>query len=83
MTPPVVRDHAIAALPEEQHLPVPVVRGQRPTVREHDWLSRAPVLVVNLCSVFRRDSRHKTLSFCRVNPESGIPGHRRFATGPE
>ncbi len=59
MTPPVVRDHAIAMLPEEQHLGVPVVRGQRPTVRENDRLSRAPVLVVNLCSVLRGNSRHK------------------------
>jgi hypothetical protein len=55
---PVVRDHAIALLAEIQHLSVPIVRGQRPTVRKGDRLSFAPVFVENLCSVFCRDIRH-------------------------
>src|SRR6266478_4917008 len=44
---------------------------------EHDGLTRAPVLVVNLDAVFCRDRRHGALLFCRhsgtrvsVDPES-------------
>jgi hypothetical protein len=58
MPPPVVRDDAIAMLPKEQHLPVPVIRGQRPAMRKHDRLSLSPVLIVNLRAVFGRDSAH-------------------------
>src|SRR5882762_4572342 len=59
MSPPVMRDDAIALPPEVQHLPVPVVPAQRPAVAENDWLSFAPVLVINLCSVFCGDGCHK------------------------
>ncbi|KAG0750989.1 hypothetical protein G6F24_014745 [Rhizopus arrhizus] len=41
----VVRNHAIAALPHEQHLRVPGIGGQRPAVGEHDRLSAAPLLI--------------------------------------
>src|SRR5690242_5894334 len=56
---PVMRDNSIALLPEEQHLSIPVVRGERPPVTEHDGLALSPVLVVNLCAIFCRDSRHE------------------------
>src|ERR1700722_6016075 len=55
---PVMRDHAITALAEEQHLAVPVVRSERPAVTEHDGLACSPVLIVNLRTVFRGDGRH-------------------------
>ena len=55
MTAPVVRNNAIAQLAEMQHLAVPIVRGQWPAVRENDRLPRTPILVVNLCSVLRRN----------------------------
>ena len=45
VTAPVVRDHAVAVLHEEQHLCVPCVGVQRPAVREHDRAADAPVLV--------------------------------------
>jgi hypothetical protein len=45
VTAPVVRDYAISPLPEEQHLIVPRVAAERPSVREHNGLTRAPVLV--------------------------------------
>ncbi len=46
MPPPVVRDDAIAVLPEEQHLSVPVVRGQWPAMRKHQVrLVRAKLLL--------------------------------------
>src|SRR5713101_4302152 len=63
MPAPVMGDDAIAMLAKEQHLRVPVVRSQRPTVREHDRLSSAQVLVVDLYSVLRGDRRHENFSF--------------------
>src|SRR5271169_549449 len=59
---PVMCDDSIATLAEEQHLSVPVVRGERPAVAEYYGLSCAPVLVVNLGVVFGCDRRHKMLS---------------------
>jgi len=44
MATPVVRDHAIAVLEHEEHLPVPDIARQRPAVREHDRPTLAPVL---------------------------------------
>ncbi len=63
MAASVVRDHAEAVLCEEQHLSVPHVGIQGPAVRERDDRASAPVLVVDLRSIFRCDSTHKTLSF--------------------
>src|SRR5437879_12630641 len=57
----VVRNDSIAALAEEQHLSIPVVGCERPTVTEHDGLSRAPVFVVNLRAVFCRNGWHTVL----------------------
>src|SRR5579862_5000763 len=59
---PVMRNNAIATLAEKQHLSIPVVRGERPAVAEHDRLARSPVLVENLCSIFCRDRRHEKFS---------------------
>ena len=63
MAPPVGRDHAVALGQEEQHLVVPVVRAQRPAVREHDGLALAPVLVEDLRTVLGRDGAHGSMSF--------------------
>src|SRR6266849_1954642 len=59
---PVMRDDSIALLTEKQHLSVPVVRGKRPAVTEHNGLALSPVLVVNLRAVSCRDRRHKGFS---------------------
>jgi hypothetical protein len=48
---PVERDGAEAVVCEEQHLPVPRVGAQRPSVRERDGGAFAPVLVMDLESV--------------------------------
>src|SRR5579859_4755436 len=64
---PVMRDDSIAMLAEEQHLSVPIVRGERPAVTEHDGLARSPVLVVNLCAVFCGDSGHDFSPCVRVS----------------
>ena len=53
MTATVMRDAAIAIGCQEEHLRLPAIGAQRPAVAEHDGLSRAPVLVIDLCSVFR------------------------------
>src|SRR5229473_590717 len=58
MPPSVMRDHAIAPLAEEEHLPVPVVRGKRPTMGENDRLTRSPILVINLRAILRCDRCH-------------------------
>src|SRR3984957_11877891 len=44
----VMGDHPIAVMQEEQHLVIPVVRAERPTMAENYRLSFTPVLVVNL-----------------------------------
>src|SRR5271165_1199594 len=62
---PVVRDDSIATLAEEQHLSVPVVRAERPSVTEHDGLALSPVLVENVGTIFRRKRRHKVFSLVR------------------
>src|ERR1700676_4887035 len=66
MTSPVVRNDAIALLPEEQHLAVPVVRGQWPAMRKHDRLPLSPVLVIDLCTVFGRNCCHQMFSFALI-----------------
>ena len=60
---PVMRDDSIAELAEEQHLSVPVVGGQRPSVTEHYGLALTPVLVINVRAIFQGDSGHSFFSF--------------------
>src|SRR5882672_7646966 len=70
MASPVMSDDSIAALAEEQHLSVPVVRCKRPTVAEHYGLTLSPVLVENLRTVFCCNRWHKfspRLEFLFVN----------------
>src|SRR5262245_15754344 len=63
MTAPVMGDHTKTLAEEEEHLGVPIVCRERPSVTKHDGLSLAPVLVVNLRSIFRGDRTHDTLLF--------------------
>ncbi|MCY1369858.1 hypothetical protein D9M69_569160 [compost metagenome] len=57
-TAAVERDDAVAALGEEQHLGVPHVGAQRPTVAEDDGLAAAPVLVIELGAVAQGQCGH-------------------------
>src|ERR1039458_4594699 len=59
---PVMGDAAITVGRQEEHLRLPTVRTQRPPVTEYDGLTRAPVLVVDLCSVFGGDRVHVMVS---------------------
>src|ERR1700733_4370586 len=61
-------DDSIAALAEKQHLSVPVVRGERPAMTEHNRLSRAPILVVNLRTIFRGNRWHRFSPYVAVFP---------------
>src|SRR5882762_9596391 len=49
MPSPIVRDDAIAAHPEEEHLRVPGVGRERLPVRKDDWLSGSPILIGFSC----------------------------------
>src|SRR5258706_1110909 len=79
---PVGCDDSVATLAEEQHLSVPVVRGERPSVTEHDGLALSPVLVVNLRSVLCGNRVHEVFLLgwswwkLRLRPE------RRWAEPP-
>jgi hypothetical protein len=55
MSAAIMRDATISAVSQEKHLIFLGIRAERPSVAEHYWLPFAPVLVVNLCAVFRRD----------------------------
>src|SRR6266850_8356571 len=63
----VMGDDAIALFEEEQHLCVPVIGRQRPTMAEDDGLSFAPVFIidVDVSPVFFSDGyvRHCNFSF--------------------
>src|SRR5882724_8306727 len=59
MSASIVGDYAKPVVKKEQHLRVPVIRRQRPAVRETDRLSRAPIRVLNLYSVFRCNRSHR------------------------
>src|SRR5580704_12435251 len=48
VTTAIMGDNPIAMVQKEQHLVIPVVRAERPTMTEDYRLSCTPVLVVNL-----------------------------------
>src|SRR6266849_1148911 len=62
VTSPVMRDDSIALLAEEQHLSVPVIRGERPAMTEHYGLALSPVLVVDVRTVLCSERRHKVFA---------------------
>ncbi len=54
----VVGDDAIAKPTEEDHLRIPGVRAERPSVREEDGLPLAEVAIEDLGAVVREDRAH-------------------------
>ena len=58
VTAPVVGDGAIPVGRHEEQLLVPCVGVEWPAVAEDDWLTRAPILVEDLRSVFGADGWH-------------------------
>src|SRR5207244_5983549 len=55
---PVMGEHAIAVLEEEQHLCIPVIGRQRPTVAEHNGLTVSPVLIEDFRAIRASDRAH-------------------------
>src|SRR5262245_45297375 len=68
MAAPVVCDDAEAVLREEQHLPVPCVRIQRPAVGERDDRTFPPILVIDLGAVLGGDSAHDSSCYFLIVP---------------
>ena len=58
MTSAIVRDAPIAASGKKYHLIFEGVGVERPPMAEHDWLTGAPILVIELGAVFGRDLGH-------------------------
>src|SRR5690349_10330048 len=53
-----MRDTAITALGNKQHLVFPRIRAERPAVTEYHGLPCAPVFVIDLCAVFGGEYGH-------------------------
>src|SRR5579859_545049 len=60
MATAVMRDATISMRGKKYHLVFPCVGAQWPAMAENNRLPFAPILVVNLCTVFGRDRCHKT-----------------------
>src|SRR5262245_19330873 len=67
----VMRDDSISVLREKQHLAVPRIRVQGPSMGERDHWALTPFLVIDCCAVTSRDRRHcyppSLSSFCVLN----------------
>src|ERR1700733_14010606 len=61
MAATVMSDHSIAMLQEEHHLTIPVVSAQWPAVMKEKWLTFAPILEINLRTIFYCDRIHVVL----------------------
>src|SRR5687768_11755616 len=65
----VQRDASIAIRGQEEHLVLKGICRQRPSMTENDRLACAPIFVVNLRSIFRRNSAHLlSLAFWCLTP---------------
>src|SRR5712692_7130270 len=67
MAAAVMRDAAVSAVGQKQHLVFPGVRAQGPAMAENYRLSLAPVFIVDFRAVFRPDRRHGVFSFVFVS----------------
>src|SRR5215469_3566504 len=61
MTSPIVRNAAKTAVGKEDHLVFPRISIKRPAMAEDNGLSRAPVFVIDLGTVFCRNRWHIVL----------------------
>src|SRR5271167_2592281 len=75
MSPAIVRDAAITAVCQKQHLVLKRVCAKRPTVAENYGLSLAPVLVIDHRTVLRCKRRHRDFPF-RV---AAVPRQAHYA----
>src|SRR5699024_4615972 len=88
----VVGDHTVAMRQEEQHLVVPVVAAERPSVMKDDRLGilGAPVFIENTGVVASRDFSHSRISLvmskvciCHIDTDAGPADllHKRGGAG--
>src|SRR5664280_2143212 len=91
MAATVVGNAAIAVGGQEHHLSLPAIGTEGPAVAEHHRLSCPPVLVIDLCTVFRRNRAHcepPSLSAgvvdlsCPSNAPTPLPGPPQRAMNP-
>src|SRR5579875_2001213 len=86
----IMSDNAITMMTKEKHLRVPGIGAKRPSVREQDCLARSPILVINLCAIFRSDEAHLIFSLwnridrclartCNSRDWQFQSGHRYYA----
>ncbi len=66
MPAPIVRDDSETFVQEEHHLGIPVVRTQRPTVMEDQWLSLAQISVKNIGAVFDFEHAHEVTTLAQL-----------------
>ena len=71
VTAPVMGDDAIAAIEEEQHLRVPVIRRQRPAMAKDDRLPVSPILIEDLDAVSGCHKWHAKLLLLPLRVSSG------------
>jgi hypothetical protein len=79
VAPPVMRDDSIAAPPEEQHLPIPVVRAEWPAMRKDNRLAFSPVLVLDVRAVFGGSRCHLLPPGFTLTGSSGLPTENFYA----
>src|SRR5688572_6944534 len=79
---PVMSDHAVALFDEVEHLRVPIVGAQWPSVMEENRLPGTPVFVEDLDAVFGGDRAHNGVSVHLVGGWRCIGKGRRVAAEP-
>ena len=72
MSPPVMSDYAISPFEKEHHLGIPVVGRSWPTMVKEQRLASAPVLVINLCSIFGGNGTHR-MNLLTLTVNESIP----------
>ena len=73
MASSIMGDTAITALRQKEHLILECIRAQRPAVAEDNRLSLAPVVVIDLRSIFCRDRTHTFSSYFSPIYTIGFP----------
>src|SRR5689334_8137722 len=58
MATPIMRNHSESILGQEQHLSIPCIGTQRPSVRKGYDRALSPVFVVNRRAIFHRNRAH-------------------------
>src|SRR5665213_1444389 len=62
MATSIMGNHPVAPFAKKKHLRIPRIRAERPTMRENYGMARAPILVIDLRTVFDFNRFHLFLS---------------------